>query len=185
MYGRGLAPHLHFDLECPLNACLFPGLAAARRLAVLVDQKEGETIFVPSGWHHTVENIEDTLSVNHNWLNGYNLMGCWKKLRGEAEEEVRSGENVRNIASCLHRRLFRSSQKKLGGEVGGAEGDFKLLEDLLEARLKAASDGDDSLSSRDFSLVTAIASEMSSTFGRGGKLAASIADVNRRERIVY
>ena len=72
------------------------------------------------------------------------------------------------------------SQKKLGGEVGGAEGDFNLLEDLLEARLKAASEGDEPLSSRDFSLVAAIASEMSSAFGRGGKLAASIADVNRR-----
>ena len=28
-------------------------------------QGSGEAIFVPSGWHHTVENLQDTLSVNH------------------------------------------------------------------------------------------------------------------------
>ncbi len=28
-------------------------------------QGAGEAIFVPSGWHHTVENLQDTLSINH------------------------------------------------------------------------------------------------------------------------
>lgn len=28
-------------------------------------QESGEAIFVPSGWHHTVVNLEDTLSINH------------------------------------------------------------------------------------------------------------------------
>lgn len=28
-------------------------------------QDKGEAIFVPSGWHHMVANIEDTLSINH------------------------------------------------------------------------------------------------------------------------
>ena len=28
-------------------------------------QGTGEAIFVPSGWHHTVQNLEDTLSINH------------------------------------------------------------------------------------------------------------------------
>ena len=31
-------------------------------------QEEGETIFVPSGWFHQVFNLEDTISINHNWV---------------------------------------------------------------------------------------------------------------------
>ena len=78
-----MCPHLHFDLENGLNAVLFPGLKVARKVAFEVIQETGETIFVPSGWHHTVENLEDTLSINHNWLNGYNLKGSWEKLKRE------------------------------------------------------------------------------------------------------
>lgn len=43
-------------------------------------QKSGECIFVPSGWYHQVENLDDTISINHNWLNGCNVMEIWKKL---------------------------------------------------------------------------------------------------------
>ncbi|RZC08116.1 JmjC domain-containing protein 4 isoform A [Glycine soja] len=33
----------------------------------------GEIIFVPSGWYHQFHNLEDTISINHNWFNAYNL----------------------------------------------------------------------------------------------------------------
>lgn len=33
----------------------------------IVDQQEGETIFVPSGWYHMVLNLSDCISINHNW----------------------------------------------------------------------------------------------------------------------
>lgn len=36
-------------------------------------QECGETLFVPSGWYHQVRNIEDSVSVNHNWFNGCNI----------------------------------------------------------------------------------------------------------------
>lgn len=38
-----------------------------------VVQEAGEAIFVPSGWHHQVWNLEDTISINHNWINGCNI----------------------------------------------------------------------------------------------------------------
>lgn len=34
-------------------------------------------------WFHTVENLEDTLSINHNWLNQANFHYCLDKLRTE------------------------------------------------------------------------------------------------------
>lgn len=39
----------------------------------VIYQLAGETVFVPSGWHHQVWNEQDTISVNHNWLNGCNV----------------------------------------------------------------------------------------------------------------
>ncbi|KAJ8320765.1 hypothetical protein KUTeg_002352, partial [Tegillarca granosa] len=44
-------------------------------------QEPGEIIFVPSGWHHQVHNLEDTISINHNWLNGCNVDICWSYIK--------------------------------------------------------------------------------------------------------
>ncbi|XP_064112143.1 2-oxoglutarate and iron-dependent oxygenase JMJD4-like isoform X2 [Macrobrachium nipponense] len=52
--------------------------SASGRLEVI--QEQGETIFVPSGWHHQVWNLEDTISINHNWLNGTNIQVAWHFL---------------------------------------------------------------------------------------------------------
>ena len=41
----------------------FPGLAKARESMITVVQTAGETMFVPSGWHHQVHNVADCLSV--------------------------------------------------------------------------------------------------------------------------
>ena len=81
-FGMHLASHLHADIQDGLDI-FFPGLAEARQHAIEVIQEIGQTIFVPSGWHHTVENLEPTLSINHNWLNGTNIHWSWQKLRSE------------------------------------------------------------------------------------------------------
>lgn len=44
-----------------------------REMCLTVVQGPGETMFVPSGWHHQVHNEADTLSVNHNWLTSASL----------------------------------------------------------------------------------------------------------------
>ncbi|OTF81288.1 hypothetical protein BLA29_005996 [Euroglyphus maynei] len=43
-------------------------------------QKSGEILFVPSGYLHQVENIEHTISVNHNWFNACNLDRIYSNL---------------------------------------------------------------------------------------------------------
>eukprot|EP00890_Picochlorum_soloecismus_P003954 jgi/Picsp_1/455/NSC_00453-R1_jmjc domain-containing protein 4-like len=48
-------------------------------------QYQGEIVFVPSGWYHEVQNIEDTLSINHNWIDSESLMASWKYLKKEYE----------------------------------------------------------------------------------------------------
>ena len=58
-------------------------------------QGSGDVIFVPSGWHHTVENLEDTLSINHNWLNGHNIEKVWQLLQREGAEAAAAIEDIR------------------------------------------------------------------------------------------
>ncbi|VDM20790.1 unnamed protein product [Wuchereria bancrofti] len=36
-------------------------------------QEEGEIVFVPSNWYHQVHNLEDTISINHNFVNASNV----------------------------------------------------------------------------------------------------------------
>ena len=38
-----------------------------------VIQESGDIMFVPSLWHHQVANLEDTISINHNWFNAFNI----------------------------------------------------------------------------------------------------------------
>lgn len=57
----------------------------------MVTQEAGEILFVPSRWHHQVHNLEDTLSINHNWLNSANVENIWVFLSGsleKVEEEI-------------------------------------------------------------------------------------------------
>ncbi|XP_054129814.1 2-oxoglutarate and iron-dependent oxygenase JMJD4 [Melozone crissalis] len=46
-------------------------------------QEAGEIVFIPSGWHHQVHNLEDTISINHNWVNGCNVAVMWSFLQDE------------------------------------------------------------------------------------------------------
>ena len=50
---------------------------------------------MPSGWHHTVENIADTLSVNANWLNAFNLHWACELLRRERAQAAAAIEDCR------------------------------------------------------------------------------------------
>ena len=48
-------------------------------------QLEGEAVFVPSGWQHNVRNIEETLSVNHNWFTAASIDKVWECILIEAK----------------------------------------------------------------------------------------------------
>lgn len=86
-FGHRLASHLHQDLDegGRSSSTFYPGLKVARMHAIEVIQEATETIFVPSGWHHTVENMEPTLSVNHNWINETNISWSWQKVKREID----------------------------------------------------------------------------------------------------
>lgn len=45
---------------------------------MVVVQRTGECIFVPSGWAHKVRNLEETVSINHNWISTANIDQTWE-----------------------------------------------------------------------------------------------------------
>ena len=58
---------------------------------IVLFQREGEIIFVPSGWHHQVHNLEDTISINHNWVNAASIEYMWSHLKQtllDVKEEI-------------------------------------------------------------------------------------------------
>ncbi|XP_033228054.1 2-oxoglutarate and iron-dependent oxygenase JMJD4 isoform X2 [Belonocnema kinseyi] len=60
-------------------------------------QETGEIIFVPSGWHHQVWNLEDTISINHNWVNGCNINNMWLALKNELLSVMREIEDCKEM----------------------------------------------------------------------------------------
>lgn len=60
-------------------------------------QNAGDTIFVPSGWHHQVHNIDHTISINHNFFNGCNLSHVWSALLGTYERVKKEIEDCRDM----------------------------------------------------------------------------------------
>ena len=49
----------------------------------VLTQKEGDAIFVPSGWKHEVVNVIETISVNHNWCTAASVDRVWECITVE------------------------------------------------------------------------------------------------------
>lgn len=63
-------------------------------------QEPGETIFVPTQWYHQVKNLEDTVSINHNWFNGCNIETIVRNLikhLKDVEKEIADCNDMENF----------------------------------------------------------------------------------------
>ncbi|KAJ2315924.1 hypothetical protein IWW51_001125 [Coemansia sp. RSA 2702] len=63
------------------DAARFPRLCSLKKIEFV--QRPGETVFVPSGWWHQVRNVGDTISINHNWANEFNLRFLYARLTSD------------------------------------------------------------------------------------------------------
>eukprot|EP00814_Leptocylindrus_danicus_P022377 CAMPEP_0116004240 /NCGR_PEP_ID=MMETSP0321-20121206/493_1 /TAXON_ID=163516 /ORGANISM="Leptocylindrus danicus var. danicus, Strain B650" /LENGTH=199 /DNA_ID=CAMNT_0003472521 /DNA_START=936 /DNA_END=1535 /DNA_ORIENTATION=- len=90
-----------------------------RKHAIEIIQEVGETIFVPSGWYHQVENLEDTLSINHNWINGFNIKWSWDRIRRELNRYASSSTRI--AAAKEHKTLEMLSDGGLMNGNGNAK----------------------------------------------------------------
>lgn len=83
--------NLQYDLECHLGELE----------KYVIYQKQGEAIFVPSGWHHQVWNVKDTVSINHNWINGCNISYMWESLYNNLQKVKKEIEDCRDMENWM------------------------------------------------------------------------------------
>lgn len=89
-----------------------------------VIQRAGQTVFVPSGWHHQVWNMEDTISLNHNWFNGCNIHWIWSAIYGKFMEVLREIDDCKDMENFdEHCQLMLKSDFGL---------DFKMFLEILQ-----------------------------------------------------
>ncbi|CAH9127882.1 unnamed protein product [Cuscuta epithymum] len=84
-----------YNIFSDANEAKFPGFKKA--VWWECTQEQNEIIFVPSGWYHQVQNLEDTISINHNWFNAYNLPWVWDLLLRDYHE---AQEYIEDLKGC-------------------------------------------------------------------------------------
>ncbi|KAG0172973.1 JmjC domain-containing protein 4 [Apophysomyces sp. BC1015] len=77
----------------------FPDFQKAQRIVIY--QRDGETLFVPSGWFHQVENIGATISINHNWTNACNIVQSYRSLETDLEDVREAIEDVQETSTPM------------------------------------------------------------------------------------
>ncbi len=93
LYGNLVYDLDSTDLQDPKK---FPNYNKVKKKFEVI-QNSGEILFVPSGWHHQVYNTQDTISINHNWLNGCNILLSWQFLKSSLKEVEREISDVRDM----------------------------------------------------------------------------------------
>ncbi|GER38493.1 JmjC domain-containing protein [Striga asiatica] len=86
-------------------------------------QEKSEIIFVPSGWYHQVHNTEDTISINHNWFNAYNISWVWDLILRDYHEAKGYIEDIKDICDDFEGLC----QKNLAANSGIDFRDFFIL----------------------------------------------------------
>ncbi|KAI0709259.1 Clavaminate synthase-like protein [Earliella scabrosa] len=95
---KGGEEHLEtaYDVR-DVDPAIFPNFTQAS--PIVVEQGPGETIFVPSGWYHQVENLTACISINHNWCNSVNLPSLYDSMSAKVTEVEHALEDVRQLLS--------------------------------------------------------------------------------------
>ncbi|WWC93230.1 hypothetical protein V866_000063 [Kwoniella sp. B9012] len=70
--------------------------------AIKILQQEGEIIFVPSGWHHQVVNLDFCISINHNFFSSPTLPRIYDTLSASQD---RVEESISDVKAMIIQRL--------------------------------------------------------------------------------
>ncbi|XP_031568709.1 bifunctional arginine demethylase and lysyl-hydroxylase PSR-like [Actinia tenebrosa] len=73
-------------------------------------QKAREMMFIPSGWWHSVVNLDDTVAVTQNFCNKYSFKSCLKELKEQADSDGlfigKTFEQLRDLYSNQYQGYF-------------------------------------------------------------------------------
>lgn len=105
---------------------------------VELHQYAGELVFVPSTWKHKVENVVETLSINHNWITTANIDLTWQCL----STEMTSVDDELSKWNSNDGPSWEAKELMLRGCVGldVSAFFFMIIMELLELLTRDASD---------------------------------------------
>ncbi|XP_056148705.1 2-oxoglutarate and iron-dependent oxygenase JMJD4 [Lampris incognitus] len=137
--------NLAYDITAPdlHDKDLFPHFHKACQPLEII-QEAGEILFVPSGWHHQVYNLEDTISINHNWLNSCNVDIMWQFLQNELSSVQKEIEEWRNTMDSWHQHCQVIMKSCTGIDYGEFFSFLKIISDNRMSFLRACSSGNSS-----------------------------------------
>ncbi|KAI7871583.1 hypothetical protein BDF14DRAFT_1718672 [Spinellus fusiger] len=90
--------HYVYDIRT-VDTSEFPYFHQAKSITLY--QRDGETVFVPSGWFHFVENIGATISINRNWCNATNIGVLYQSLADDLSDVRLAIEDLKETMTPL------------------------------------------------------------------------------------
>lgn len=69
---------------------------------LVIEQLPGQTIFVPSGWWHQVENLDFCISINQNFITSFTIPLVYANL---LESLQRCEESISDVREMIQQRL--------------------------------------------------------------------------------
>eukprot|EP00158_Paraphelidium_tribonemae_P009892 Partr_v1_DN28990_c1_g1_i4_m25638 putative Jumonji domain containing len=120
------------DISAHVDSMQFPHFDNLEPALVLL-QHPGETIFVPSGWFHQVRNIGVTLSVNHNFVNAFNIVRvceyyvrCWNEVTASIDHLKREMSSAEFYETCqlMQRQHYGMDMKQLSDFLSFVKSDI-------------------------------------------------------------
>lgn len=95
-YPNNPTSEIVFDVR-DVDRNVFKGFGHAEKYVMEVLQKPGQIIYIPSGWYHQVENLDDCISINHNWSNSNCLLDMYESMKIEYAAVEASVEDIKEI----------------------------------------------------------------------------------------
>jgi hypothetical protein len=138
MGGDGTSTPLHMDVlgtySWSANICGQKRWRFSKPYSIEFIQEPGDILFVPSEWYHDVTNIGYTISINHNWLNAFNIFRIWKHLCLTLDDIEHRIDDCRSIMSDT---WYEHCQLILQANEGmNFASLYKLLYTIAQRRIK-------------------------------------------------
>ncbi len=81
--------------------------------AVIALQQPGEVVFTPSGWYHAVLNVQNSIALTENFINGTNFLFVLRHLHKELEKE--RGKEMEAQIEAVIDSLTRIAAERIDG----------------------------------------------------------------------
>ena len=140
----------------------FPLLTEAQPHILKVIQYPGEVIFIPSGWFHTVRNLDDCLSINHNWISSHSVCASWRFLQTERARAALLIDDCRELNSAAEFEAL--VQRNVEANAGvGYSGFGAMVRFVVAQRVSGTPPGDDCTDETVFEKIKLVDSKSSSS----------------------